>query len=452
MPGLAVSWSVSSDGLTYELRLDPRARWEDGSPVTSKDVAFTIGRVRDPKVAAPNWHPWFGDAVSVETPNLLTAIVRFQRPYAERLLGFSMPVVSAAAYARAGEVDRKPVGTGPYRLESWVPKQAITLRRRKDAPAFENSFEKIVFRIIPDNTVRFQAGIRGELDEFFVTRDQIPLAQRSPEFQSKNRLVKVPQFLVVMVVWNCRNPILADARVRRALAMALPRAEIARRLYPPEGATLVSGPYPPGVPENSPDVQPPPFDPQASARLLDEAGLRMGPDGFRQRGGRRVSLEFLYTTLSPIYRTMAEVLHETYAKVGVELVLRPLDWAAYLQRFAAGDYDAAPNADIPYPPHIDPFGRYHSSQAPPNGDNTGFYRNPEADRLMEAAQQEMDDGKRVKLLRQVHRLLAADPPADFLWSADQYWGISKRIEGVETSQVGLFHFLRGPLAWRPAAQ
>src|SRR6266496_6472925 len=94
VPGLAVSWSVSPDGLAYELRLDPSARWEDGSPVTSKDVAFTIDRVRDPKVPAANWRPWFDDVVSVETPNALTAIVRFRRPYAERLLGFSMPVVS----------------------------------------------------------------------------------------------------------------------------------------------------------------------------------------------------------------------------------------------------------------------------------------------------------------------------------------------------------------------
>jgi len=71
---------------------------------------------------------------------------------------------------------------------------------------------------------------------------------------------------------------------------------------------------------------------------------------------------------------------------------------------------------------------------------------------MEAAQREMDDSKRLELLRQVHRLLAADPPADFPWDADQYWGISKQIEGVETSPVGLFHFLPGPLAWRPAAK
>ena len=70
---------------------------------------------------------------------------------------------------------------------------------------------------------------------------------------------------------------------------------------------------------------------------------------------------------------------------------------------------------------------------------------------MKAARHEMDDAKRLELYRQIHRILAADPPADFLWDADQYWGVSRRLDGVQTSPVGLFHFLPGPLAWLPAA-
>jgi ABC-type transport system substrate-binding protein len=64
----------------------------------------------------------------------------------------------------------------------------------------------------------------------------------------------------------------------------------------------------------------------------------------------------------------------------------------------------------------------------------------------------MDPEKRVELLRTVHRLLAADPPGDFLWGADQPWAVSTRLEGVEVSDIGLFHFLPGPLAWRPAGE
>src|SRR6185295_5281988 len=185
-------------------------------------------------------------------------------------------------------------------------------------------------------------------------------------------------------------------------------------------------------------------------RLFDQAGLKLGPDGFRRRGGKRVSFEMLYANGFLIYRNIAEILRDSYAKSGVELVLRPLDWAAYTQRFDAGEFDLAPYANTPLPPKVDPRGSYHSSQFPPNGQNTGFYKNPEVDRVIDAAGREMDEKRRIDLYRQVHRLLAADPPADFLWDADQYWGISKELQGVEASSFGLFHFLPGPLAWRPA--
>ena len=69
VPALALSWAVSSDGLAYDFRLDPKARWEDGSPVTSADVAFTIERVRDPKVPAVTWRWGFDDLAAVETPD-----------------------------------------------------------------------------------------------------------------------------------------------------------------------------------------------------------------------------------------------------------------------------------------------------------------------------------------------------------------------------------------------
>ncbi len=450
VPALATSWTPSPDGLAYDFRLDPNARWENGSAVTSADVAFTIERVRDPKVPAFNWRWGFEDVVAVETPDPSRLTLRFRRPYAERLLAFNMPIVSAAAYARPSEVDREPVGSGPYRLESWQPNQKLTLVRRKDASDSVAPFRKMVFRVIPDNAVRFQAGARGELDEFKVTRDQRPVAERSADFTSRNRILKAPQFLVAMVVWNCRNPLLADARVRRALSMAWPRAQTALRLYPPDGAALLSGPYPAGARENAPEVRPPSHDPQASVRLLEEAGLSMGSDGFRHRGGRRASLELLHPAGLAIYANLAEILRTAFAKVGIELTTRPLDWASFAQRAAAGEFDAQVFTNTFLPPNLDPYPFYHSSQAPPRGQNSGFYRNPEADRVMEAAEREMDDARRLELYRQVHRLLAADPPADFLWSADQYWAVSKKLSGVETSPLGLFHFLPGPLAWRPA--
>lgn len=450
VPGLALTWTVSPDGRTYTFALDPKARWEGGAPVTSEDVRFTLERILDPKSGATNWRPALEDLEGVATPDALTARVTFRKTYAERLLALTIPIVSAAAYHRAPEaVNRSPVGSGPYRLESWETNQKLVLTRRDDASEADAPFRRLLFRVIPDANVTFQAGARGELDEFRVTRDQRLKAEKNPEFLAKNRILRVPQFLQVLIIWNCRHPFLADPKVRRALALSWQRVETARLLYPPDGATLVSGPYPAGVDENDPAIAPPPFDPAASGRLLDEAGYRLGPDGTRRKGGQKATLELLYAA-AQASNNLAEILRLAYSKVGVELVLRPLDWAAFSQRSSAGEFDEQLTARIFQPPTPDPFPFFHSSQVAPSGGNVGFYANAGVDKVMEAAERELDPAKRLVLYRQVHRLLAEDPPADFLWSVDQYWAVSKAVDGVVVSPVGLFHFFPGPLAWRPA--
>jgi peptide/nickel transport system substrate-binding protein len=451
VPGLALSWTVSTDGRIYTFTLDPKARWEDGTAVTSEDVKFTLERILDPQARAANWRAAIEDMERAEAPDAATARVTFRKPYAERLFAFNMPIVCAAAYRRAPQaVNRSPVGSGPYRLESWETNQKLTLARRSDVSDGAAAFRRLVFRVIPNPSVRFQAGSLGELDEFPVTRDQRIAAEKTPDFLAQHRILKVPQLLEVFVLWNCRSPILGDARVRQALAMAWSRVEAGKRLYPPDGASLVSGPYPAGFPENATGIDPPPYDPKGAGRLLDAAGLTPGPDGVRRRGGKKVTVEVLFPAGYPMYKNIAEILRAAYAKVGVELVERQLDWAAYTQHGDRGEFDAQLAARQFVPPNLDPYPYFHSSQFPPGGGNTGFYANPEADRVMEAAQRELDEGKRLVLYREVHRLLAADPPADFLWSADQYWAVSRSVEGVVVSPLGLFHFLPGPFGWRPA--
>ncbi|MDQ5872268.1 MAG: ABC transporter substrate-binding protein, partial [Acidobacteriota bacterium] len=220
--------------------------------MTSDDVLFTIERIRDPKVPAFNYRDSFNDVAAIETPDASTVRVRFKVPDAQRLLAFNLPVVSRAAYARAAsatDVDRRPTGSGPYALQKWETNRSITLVRREGAAGSSASFPRVVFRVVPDSTVRFRAGARGDLDEFRIGRDQRGSAESSPEFLAKNRILKVPQPVTAYVLWNLRHPFLADPRVRRALAHSWPREETARRLYPPDGAALISGPYLPGSPE-----------------------------------------------------------------------------------------------------------------------------------------------------------------------------------------------------------
>ena len=226
VPALAKSWNVSPDGLIYEFHLDPTATWDDGSRVSSDDVRFTIERVRDPKVNAASWSGGFEGLVGIETPDPATIRVRFQRPYAERILAFNMPIVSEAVYGRAKtrtETDRTPAGSGPYRFASWEPNRSVRLTRRPDAQP--GGFSEVVFRVIPNDSTRFQAGSRGELDEFRVSRDQRAAAEANPEFLKRNRILRVPQAVEVLLIWNVKNRFPGGPpRAPGALARVVPRA------------------------------------------------------------------------------------------------------------------------------------------------------------------------------------------------------------------------------------
>jgi len=199
-------------------------------------------------------------------------------------------------------------------------------------------------------------------------------------------------------------------------------------------------------------VPPPHEDLAEAARLLDEAGWKASPGSgaFRRKGGKTATVELMFPKGQGIYDNLVEILRSAYGKVGVELTDRPLDWAVFSQRGDAGEFEAQLTGRLFLPPNIDPYPYFHSSQCPPKGANAGCYQNKEADRAMEAARREVDPEKRLAAYREIHRLLAADPPADFLWGVDQYWAVSKRIDGVQISPVGLFHFLPGPLGWHLA--
>ncbi len=179
----------------------------------------------------------------------------------------------------------------------------------------------------------------------------------------------------------------------------------------------------------------------------------MGPDGVRRPRGSAPRSRSSTRRCPAIYANIAEILRAAYAKVGVELVLRPLDWAAYTQRVRRGRFDAGPVGGQPLPPNLDPRTRPSTrARSPPAGAEHRLLQEPGSGPADGSGQRgRWTRARGSSSIAEIHRLIAADPPADFMWAADQYWGVSTRLQGVETWPSGLFHFLPGPLGWRPAA-
>jgi peptide/nickel transport system substrate-binding protein len=450
VPGLAQSWTASPDSTTFSFQLDPRATFDDGAPVTARDVRFTIERIRDPSVPALARKSDFEDLESVEVPSDRVVRVHFSRPYSERLLAFDLMILPEHVFRRgetaARDYGRRPTGNGPYRFVRWDPGRAIVLERRRDPAGAGARIPRVIFRILSDPSTWTKAGLRGELDEFRVPQSLAPRLERDSRFSARYRMLQVPRLAQTAIVWNCRHPFLSEAAVRRALGLAIPSAQIVETLYRGR-ARLVSGPYPAGVVENAPDVAPLPYDPRRASELLERAGWRRDSSGIVSNGGDAASFALLIPAGQNASLQVAQILESEYGKLGVKMAIQALDWPALSARLDAGDFDACLSETIFYPPNLDPYIAFHSSQTPPNGQNTGFYRNPVVDRLIEAARVEGDRNKRLDLYRQIHRRLAEDQPNAFLFTVDVLWAVHRDLRDVETSPLGLSLFQPGRRAW-----
>jgi peptide/nickel transport system substrate-binding protein len=455
IPGLAERWESSPDGLEYTLTLRSDAVWEDGRPITARDAAFTIGRIVDPKVPSTVYKPLFEELDSVKVVDERTLRVRFRTPYAFREMAFVIPVLPERRFAgqnflRAKE-NRTPIASGPYRVASWTS-QAITLERNPRFAGAPGHFERILFRVLPDDTTAYRLLTAGELDEDQLNPTQKDRAIRDAAFHDCCRLVEFYSLDYSYVALNNRSPFFADPRVRRALTMLLDRASIVRSLYK-GSARIVSGPWAPASPAYDPGVPALPFDPPAAARLLDEAGWRDADgNGRREKDGKEFEFDLLVSEGSEVGRQIDEMLSSELANVGVVARVRALEWATFVEKVDAGDFAAASLAWSAVDPNPDPYFYLHSSQCAPQGLNDGCYQNPEADRLMEEARRETDAARRNALYHRLHRIFRDDAPAIFVVNPTQKYGFDNRVRGITTSPMSFF-FWPGALGWwaRPPA-
>jgi peptide/nickel transport system substrate-binding protein len=451
VPGLAERLEASPDGLTFTVFLRPEAAWEDGVRVAPADAVFTIRKIADPATICPLYKSLFEDLISVEEAGPHAFRARFRRVYAYRPMAFVLPLLPArrfagVAFERAPD-NRAPLANGPYRLASWKAQESITLERNPRYWGPRGHFDRIFFRILPENAVAYRALIQGDLDETWIDALLKQRAADDPAFAACCRVVEFYDLDYNYIALDARLPFFAEARTRRALTMLLDREGIARNLFQ-GSARVISGPWAPESPAYDASVEPLPFDPKGAAQILDEAGWRdTDGDGTRERDGRDFDFELLVSAGNTIGRQIDETFAAELARAGVRARVRPLEWAAFVERLDSGAFEAASLASSASDPNPDPYPYWDSSQWPPRGLNSGFYRNPKADRLMEEVRHERDETRRIALYHRLHRIFRDDAPAVFVVNATKKYALSRRVEGVETSPLGLFGIWPGPLGW-----
>jgi len=417
-PDLATSWEIEDSGRTYVFHLASNVRWHDGEPFTSNDVAFTFNKV------LLRFHSrtraGLESAIeSIETPDAHTVVFRFRAPHAPFLARLDVteaPILPAHVFGE-GDIERHranlaPVGTGPFRLESYRRDDRIVLARneRYFKPGLPR-LDRLVFRVIPDQTTEVLALERGEVD--YVSQLRASDAARlraSPEFS----VVATPSGpgggnCIMTWIFNLERKALAPLSVRRALVRAIDRREIHEKVLFGEGE-VASAPFSSGIPwaREAGALDGLEYDPAAARALLDESEPRLR------------SLDIVHF---PTFLKYGELMKEQLAEVGVELQVRALDRPATVETiYGKRDFDTAL---VSYCNGIDPeIGlrrMYHSSDiGPVPFSNGAAYRNPLVDALFERAAIEPEQNERGKLYREAQQRVAFDLP---------YWWL------VETSSL-----------------
>ena len=456
VPGLAEDVSDSPDHLTTTIRLRKDARWEDGTPVTSADVVFTLTTLLDPKTPALTRRALFDGFVTAEAVDARTARVMFKTVAAGRRDAFNLPLLSAAAWA-GGDVathprNRNPLANGPYRLGSWEAGRTLTLVRNTQYFGEKPAPEQVIFRVVPETAPAFAALGTGDLDEMRLTaaqKKELDAKAGTAGTADVPRVITFDELSYAYIGWNNRLPIFSDHRVRRALTMLIDRESIGRNLFGGL-AKLANGPLPPAHWAWDSSIQPWPFDPKAAEALLDEAGFRKAPDGTRRKGSLRLAFTLSLGMGSDIQRQIVELAQQSFRKAGIEMAIQPLEWAAFAAKMDAGEFDAwaaALNLD----PNPDLAVSWHSAQVPPTGLNSYFYRNPEVDALLDRLKVTFSREEARVLLSRVQRLIHEDEPVTFLNVPLTKWGVASRLTNVRTSPYGLFLFWPGAAGWRTSA-
>ncbi|MFT4999814.1 MAG: peptide/nickel transport system substrate-binding protein [Paracoccaceae bacterium] len=414
-PYLAESWSVSEDGLHVTLNLVKNAKFHDGVPITSKDVAFSV------KVIQEN-HPFkamFAPVESVDTPDDHTAILNLSKPHPALMLAMSgqlMSIIPEHIYGDGQNPKTHPrnnvdvVGSGPFKLVEFVNGEHVIMERFDDFFMEGRPYlDKIVLRIIVDPAARAIALENGELHmSAFESQPQII-----------NRLKKVDGLTVTPEGYGAVGPLdwlamnagsdgpTGNVMVRQAIAYAIDKNFIHNAIMQGTVVDAKTGIHP-DSPFYEPDVEGYDFDLDKANALLDEAGFPKGSDGMRFG----LTIDFGWPSAKP----HVEYVKASLKKAGIDVTVRAsADFPTWAKRMGTMDFDLSWDAVFNWG---DPVIGVHRTYVTSNigkgvWSNTQGYSNARVDELLEMAGQESDPEKRKALYSEFQKIVAQEVPIYF---------------------------------------
>lgn len=438
-PRIAESVTVAPDSLSLIVRMRPWL-WSDGVPLTARDVAATWRLYVDPRTASPRAGGRIANVAAVEVLDDATLRYVFRERRADMLatLGHHILPAHVTDGLDPGEIrnwplNQAPLSSGMFVLADWAHDRELVLERNELFPARQPLLDRVVFRIIPDETSRLAALEAGEVDFM----EGLPVrAARRLEAGGDIEVHRVMGRLFGYIVWNLERESFADRRVRRALSLAIDRSVFVDGLL--DGyARPAASPIPPGSWAHHADLPADPYDPAAAAALLDEAGWRDDDgDGIRERDGRPLRFTLITRRGDPVRENGAAAIRENLRRVGVDARPRVMEFSAAIDFVSRGEFDA----------YLGVFSTSLTVDPSPllGGDawdrfNYGHYAGAEADSLLRLGLSLADRDAARPVWCRYQEVIAADAPVAFLYYPDSLYGVSRRLRDVRPDMLSPYY-------------
>lgn len=457
-PLIADSWNISPDKKTFTFTIDPRAKWSDGQPITAEDVSFTYDVIMDPHNLTSVQRLFF---IRFDEPVITGKnTIRFKSKnvnYLNFVTLAGMNILPRHLY-QGKDFNKSfnmelPGSSGPYALTDVKDGRGYVLTRRKDywADVLPNrahmfNFDKIIFKVIRENDVAFEAFKKGDFDIFSGNNQLTPrhwVTETGSDKFVKNWIVKQKIYnhkpkIFVGLALNIRKPVFRDVRVRKALFMLLDRKTIIDKLLYGMAEPLNS--YFPDISQN-PAVL---YDPEGAKKLLAEAGYnKLDKDGYlvNSRGER---LEFsILSVINEDIEKYLTIYAQSCKEAGVKVDLDLTSVATMTKRMDEYKFDAV-RMGFSGVVFEDPEQLWHSRHADElNGNNYPGYKNPRVDALIDSLPSIFDTGERTKIIRRIDSIIYSDVPWILFWRPNFDMVFYKNVFGHPKTYVSKYGTFAG---------
>jgi peptide/nickel transport system substrate-binding protein len=419
-PGLAESWEISDNGLTYMFNLRQGVNFHDGAPFNADAVVTWFNSIKE---GAPGSQfdatrmVYMQDFISswidsVEAVDESTVRMTLPEPYSPLLANLAIPIAGivspTAIEAGLDSVAVNPSGTGAFRLarpEDWTRDSQLVLEANPDYWGGAPKVEQFIIRVVPEGSTRLQQVEAGELDiAWALTPEDVERARENPDLV----VVEDAGLNTNCVELNTTKEPFTSKEVRQALNYAVNKEELSEGLY--NGNMVPAGGVLPPVDwAYNPELESYPYDPDRARELLAEAGYDEG---------NPLTFTFMAYTIprgyNPVGDRLATAIQEYWSEVGVEAEIQTAEWTQYRADRRADMFQCSLSGWQGDNGDPDNFLYSLLAGASKGAGNTAFYENPEVDALLRQAQEVSDQEERTELYHQAEQLIVDDAPWVFL--------------------------------------